>query len=141
MSGLPACKKAMTPFPYSADVSTSVKAAEQLMQEHDVRHLPVKDGHDLAGILTDRDLERARGGGAEIGGLKVGDIYNRNVLIEDLETPLDHVLSAMADRHVTCALIVKDERLAGIFTTSDACRRYAELLRSVFKGPGGHQAA
>jgi hypothetical protein len=36
--------------------------------------------------------------------------------------------------------VVKEDKLAGIFTMSDACRHFAKLLRSLFP-PGGDDAA
>ena len=41
----------------------------------------------------------------------------------------------MAGRHIGSALVVKGEKLAGIFTMTDACRVLADLLRARFHGP------
>ena len=49
----------MTPSPHCVQLDDSLLVARTMMVEHDVRHLPVKDGHQLVGILTDRDLRRA----------------------------------------------------------------------------------
>jgi hypothetical protein len=46
----------------------------------------------------------------------------------------------MAEHCLDSALVVKDGRLAGIFTVSDACRQFGRLLRSLFP-PGGDDAA
>ena len=47
----------------------------------------------------------------------------------------------MAKEHIDCAVVVKDERLAGIFTFSDVCRSYGELLREIYPRGGGDEAA
>ena len=52
----PSLKTAMTPFPYSIQRSASLEEARQLMDRHDVRHLPVTDRHELVGLVSDRDL-------------------------------------------------------------------------------------
>ena len=44
MDHIPAIGAVMTPFPYVVQVDDSVLVARALMIEHDVRHLPVKDG-------------------------------------------------------------------------------------------------
>ena len=49
----------MTPFPFFVTVGDSLLVARTLMVRHEVRHLPVKDGDALVGVLTDRDLKRA----------------------------------------------------------------------------------
>jgi hypothetical protein len=36
----------------------------------------------------------------------------------------------MAERHIGSALVVKGEKLAGIFTATDAFRGFAQLLRT-----------
>jgi hypothetical protein len=38
----------------------------------------------------------------------------------------------MADKHVRSVLVVKGDKLAGIFTVTDACRHFAELLQSQY---------
>ena len=47
----------------------------------------------------------------------------------------------MAQNHIGCALVVKNGRLAGIFTTTDACRHYSELLRTIHAPGDGNDAA
>ena len=59
MDHIPSIGSVMTPFPCVVQVNESVLAARALMVEHEVRHLPVKDGSTLIGVLTDRDLKRA----------------------------------------------------------------------------------
>ena len=44
MDHIPSIGSVMTPFPCMVQVNASVLAARALMVEHDVRHLPVKDG-------------------------------------------------------------------------------------------------
>jgi CBS domain-containing protein len=125
----------MTPFPYSVDVSDSLLHARGLMIEHQVRHLPVLKNHKLLGILTDRDLKRALD--PELGlpprdELFVGDVYVADAYVVDDHAPLDDVLEYMAEHHIGSALVTKHGRLAGIFTSTDACRAYCDHLRRMF---------
>jgi CBS-domain-containing membrane protein len=53
MNNIPSIGSVMTP--YTAQVDDSLRRARASMVEHGVRHLPVKDGDSLVGILTDRD--------------------------------------------------------------------------------------
>ena len=59
----------------------------------------------------------------------------------DVNERLDRVLLHMADAHIGSALVVKEGKLAGIFTTNDACRCFADLLRSEFAPEEGDDAA
>ena len=54
-------KAVMTPFPYSVELDDPIAKARGLMDEHRIRHLPVKDGCELVGLLTDRDLKLVLG--------------------------------------------------------------------------------
>ena len=125
----------MTPFPFYVDVSDSLLRARDLMTEHEVRHLPVVKNHALLGILTDRDLKRALD--PDLGlppkdELFVRDVYLADPYVVDAHSPLDEVLEHMATHHIGSALVTKHGRLAGIFTSTDACRVYCEHLRRIF---------
>jgi acetoin utilization protein AcuB len=125
----------MTAFPYFIEVDAGLKAATQMMERHGIRHLPVKDGDELIGVVSDRDIKRAKRE------LHVSDIVVRETYIIDLNERLDSVLLHLAQRHIGCALVVKEGRLAGIFTTTDACRVFGEYLRSLFPTEPGDDVA
>ena len=134
----------MTPFPFYVDISDTLLHARDLMREHEVRHLPVVKGHELLGILTDRDLKRALD--PDLGlppktELFVRDVYLPDPYVVDDHSPLDDVLEHMATHHLGSALVTKHGRLAGIFTSTDACRAYCEHLRRIFPRPAGTDAA
>jgi acetoin utilization protein AcuB len=114
------------------------------MVEHEVRHVPVKDGDTLVGILTDRDLKRALDpdlGLPPKAELFVKDVFHADAFVVELHEPLDEVLHQMVARHIGSALVTKNGRLVGIFTAMDACRVFAQLLRSFFPPKTGGDAA
>ena len=43
----PSLKTAMTPFPYAVERTAPRAEARHMMDAHEVRHLPVVDGHEL----------------------------------------------------------------------------------------------
>ena len=144
MDHIPAVASVMTPFPYSVDVGDSVRHARGLMVEHEVRHLPVVDGHTLVGVLSDRDVKRALD--PEVGlppqdELFVRDVYVSEPYAVDGSTRLDHVLEYMVTHHVGSALVTKHGRLVGIFTATDACQVYCEHLRTLFPSRSGEEVA
>jgi CBS domain-containing protein len=131
MRRVPRVKSVMTPFPYSVSADATVAEAQALMASHHVRHLPVKKGTSLIGVVSERDVQLAldplQGKGDP--GLRVRDVASLDLYVVDLSTPLDEVLAHMARLHVGCALVRKGTKLVGVFTTSDACRLFGEYLR------------
>ena len=141
MKSMPLIKSVMTPFPYSIESDRPVGEAEAMMARHDVRHLPVVEHGKLVGVLTDGHIRLGRDGDSSHRGERVGDLCDMRAYVVELSTPLHRVLKHMADSHIGCALVVKNGRLAGIFTTTDACRHYAALLHGMFSPRNGNDAA
>ena len=142
MHKLPHLATAMTPFPYSIDKNAPLKDAITLMEEHDVRHLPVTEGTSLVGLIAERDISPPNQGVlGDIDALKVSDIYVDDPYVVSLDEPLDQVLLTMADRHIGSAIVTRGGRLAGMFTCVDACRSFGKFLQQNFPRPPGNQAA
>ena len=140
----PLIRGAMTPFPWSVDEDAPLTDARREMLAHRVRHLPVMRGHELAGLITDRDIKLVLGPEFDYPDpreLRVRDALVNEPYIVDAATPLDVVLLEMAERHIGAALVTSHGRLAGIFTATDACRQYGESLRDRFAPPDGNDAA
>ena len=120
----------MTKSPHTVAVDMPLVKAQQIFREHDIRHLPVLDGEKLVGMLSDRNLKEAL---ASPGGEKflVEDAMMPDVFAVRPDTELATVVEAMAAEKYGCALIQgKDEKVAGVFTTVDACRLLVELLKA-----------
>jgi acetoin utilization protein AcuB len=141
---IPVMASVMTPFPHYVEPDDSLRRAHELMVQHEVRHLPVLNGHELVGIVTDRDIKRALDpdlGLPSKDELFVRDVYVSQPYVVDSATPLDGVLEQMVARRVGSALVTKHGRLAGIFTAMDACRLYCEHLRKLFPPRSGDEVA
>ncbi len=136
----PQIKSIMTPFPYSVELAASLVSAQKMMLEHSVRHLPVTHLRELRGLITDRDIQMLLGSDKQIGPdpalrYSVQDAFIPDCYSVDLEQPLHVVLRTMADRRIGSAVVTTHGRLAGIFTTTDACRAFADHLDTQFR-PG-----
>jgi CBS domain-containing protein len=143
MQQIPLMSAVMTPFPHSIRSDDTLATAAEMMRELRVRHLPVKDGQQLCGVVSERDLRVALAAAAGLpaaDALRVRSACRLEPYEVEVHERLDAVLAGMVERQVGCALVVKDGRLAGIFTTTDACRSYASLLRQLFPD-GGDTAA
>lgn len=134
----------MTPFPYSIDVDAPLAEAHAFLRERHIRHLPVTERGELAGVLTDRDIKLALGpdlGSPPERELAVRDVFQPECYVVDAGTTLEEVAKTMAERHVGSALVTRGDRLVGIFTTTDACRALARLLRDQHPDRGPDEAA
>ena len=144
MKKIPAIKSVMTAFPYWIDAEESMLTAEKMMAEHDISHLPVKQQGELVGVIGHHDIEQAKSRVEEnekLISLKVADVCVFNVYKVSLEEPLDNVVLHMANFHIGSALVMKNDRLAGVFTMNDACRCLAEFLRYQFRPKNGDDVA
>jgi CBS domain-containing protein len=138
MKAIPPIKAVMTPFPFVIDIDAPLSRAREMMRANAIRHLPVVDTGRLVGLLGPRDLVPP-GDGAD--DRRVRDACSGTpAYVVGLTEPLDRVLMHMADRRLDAALVVKDDKLAGIFTASDACQQFGKLLRTLFP-QGGDEAA
>lgn len=132
MNGLPTLKAVMTPFPWWIDIDAPLMAAREMMREHKVRHLPVKEKGRLVSVVTDRDLKFALDPDLMLPprqSLRVRDVCVFTTYLVDINTRLEEVLDTMAERKIGSALVTRDGQLAGIVTSPDVCRTLARLMR------------
>ena len=134
----------MTAFPYSTKPDAPLLQTIEFMRSQSIRHLPVTDDGKLVGLLSDRDIKLVLGPDfayPDPEQLSAGDVMQANCYFVDLDERLDVVLTQMARLHVGCAVITRHAKLAGIFTTSDACKVFADNLRDQFRRSSGGDAA
>jgi CBS domain-containing protein len=144
MKRIPQIKSVMTTFPYSVDADAPVSEALEFMREHRIRHLPVTEKTDVIGLISDRDIKLMLGPDfayPDADELKVRDAMVAEPYTVDLSERLDRVLAHMAEHHIGSVVVMRHGRLAGLFTTSDACEAFAEFLRDQFRRSGGGDAA
>lgn len=122
----------MTPYPYAIDADAHAGTAWSMLSQMRIHHLAVRDGKRVFGVVSDRDLKRTQMLGQDISpgsDLRVADVCDRNAYVVEPATSLIEVLQTMAEQQRDVVLVARQSELVGIFTFSDACRHYAELLR------------
>jgi acetoin utilization protein AcuB len=131
MRRVPTIKSAMRPFPFAIQVDADLAEAKRLFAEHGIRHLPVVDGERLVGLISRHGAERAEALALAQGAVvpNVREVATASVYTVALDEPLDNVLLHMAARGLGSALVVRNGRVVGIFTTTDALRAFADHLR------------
>ncbi len=144
MKRIPQIKSVMTTFPFSVEAQASVSEALEFMREHRIRHLPVTEDGEVVGLVSDRDIKLMLGPDFAYPAadeLKVRDAMVPDPYAVEFDARLDSVLAYMAREHVGSVVVMRHDRLVGMFTTSDACGAFAEFLRDQFRRSGGGDAA
>ena len=101
----------------------------RIMNAEGVRHLPVVEGGQLLGLLTQRDLHLVETLDAvEPEEVLVDEVMVRDVYAVDPDAPLAEVLREMERRRVGSAVVLRERQPVGIFTTSDALRALRGVL-------------
>lgn len=139
---MPSVGAAMTPFPYSVGPDASVLEVEHMMNTHRIRHVPVQEDGRVLGVVSERELHQlvhAALPEPDKARLRIRHLVRHEPYVVEMTAPLDEVADEMAKRHIGSAVVVRNGKLAGIFSTVDACALLAEFLRDRF--PEGPEAA
>jgi CBS domain-containing protein len=91
----------MTDRPRCVTPETPVTEAAQLMESDDIGSLPILDGEQLAGMVTDRDIViRAIAKGKDPRGMPVREVASRELVTVHAEEDLSSALQLMASQQV-----------------------------------------
>jgi len=115
--------QAMTASPRSIERTESVVQAARLMASEDVGSLPVVEGGELVGMITDRDLViHVVAKALDPRSVTVSEVATRNPVVASPEEPLDEALQRMAQEQVRRLPVVDDGQLVGILAQADVAR-------------------
>lgn len=114
--------------PVTIDLNAELSEALELMQKNQIRHLPVTDDTKIVGIISERDLF-ANFGKNWSESLKVKSIMSASILTVRVNDNLGDVAYKLSKSKKGSALVIgHDEKLYGMFTTTDALNALVELL-------------
>jgi CBS domain-containing protein len=118
-------RDAMTSNPRSIEPSTMVADAAKLMKAEDVGSLPIVEGDQLVGMVTDRDIViRVVAERKDPQSTTVGEIASRDLVTVDPEQDLDEALRLMAQHQVRRLPVAEEDgRLVGILAQADVARQ------------------
>lgn len=121
----------MTSQPHTIGDDQTLASARERMHHWQVRHLPVLHGGHLVGVLSERDIHLAEAlPDVDVTRVRVDEAMTADPWTTRATAPLAEVAAMMAERRIGTAIIVDaDERVVGVFTTTDALRALAELAR------------
>ena len=130
----------MTTQVHTHPPEASLEDAILFERKHKVRHIPVVDGAELVGILTDRDIKRATP--SLIGGIDrdnseimirttpLNRIMTRDPITGTPSTTLREAVELFSSRRLGCLPVVEGGRVVGIVTGTDLLRAFGEHLRA-----------
>lgn len=109
-----------------------VTKIRDLMADRHIRHVPVVDGEDLVGVVSDRDLlARALGSDTDLplslqaelfDADKVRDVMTWDVETIDVDDDVTTAAQVMLDNKYGCLPVLEEGKLAGILTEADFVR-------------------
>ena len=134
----------MTDRPRVVTPETTVSEAAQLMKNDDIGSLPILDGEQLAGVVTDRDIViRAVAEGKDPRGMPVREVASRELVTVNADEELSSALQLMASQQVRRLPVVNDDgRLVGVLAQADVAveaseKAVGEMVEEISKPPTG----
>lgn len=119
----------MTPSPHTIGREQSLSEAHQVMRSHGIRHLPVVDGEQLVGVLSQRDLHLFETlDDVDPEQIAVSEAMSRDTYAVRPESTVREVAAEMADHKYGSAVIVDGGKVSGIFTAVDGLRALSLML-------------
>jgi CBS domain-containing protein len=134
----------MTDRPRCVTLETPISEVAQLMESEDIGSLPVLEGDQLAGMITDRDIVlRAIAKGKDPRGMPVREVASRELVTVYAEDDLSNALKKMASQQVRRLPVVDEEnRLVGVLAQADVAlevkkKAVGEMVEEISKSPTG----
>ncbi len=137
-------KSRMTPNPITASPKTTYNEALRLMQQNEIKHLPIVDKRGkLVGIVTRSDMLDAKPSGVstlsvyEIASLlekvTMNQIMSHPVYAVAENCSIANAANHMLENTISCLPVVREEEVVGIITDTDVFKTFVEVT-------GGGQA-
>jgi acetoin utilization protein AcuB len=131
----------MTRSVHTIGTKSPLTEAHRMMNDNNIRHLPVLEGGRLVGMLSQRDLHLIE---------TLRDVDPKEVIVEEAmsqdaytvtpETPLADVAREMGAHKYGSAVIIRGAQVLGIFTTTDALKALDTVLTAKQQAPAPKKA-
>lgn len=118
----------MTTDPCTVNADLSLVDAQDRMAVNNIRHLLVEHGGRLAGLVSARDIGLAPTPGDDPSKVSVKSIMSERVYTCAPNDSLSDVAHEMEAHRFGCAVVVDQDTVVGIFTTTDALRALRQVL-------------
>jgi acetoin utilization protein AcuB len=126
---MPPVSRYMSAPPVTIDRKASLARAHLVMREYGIRHLPVVDGGELCGIVSERDLYFFEHAAHLLPTTPVEDVMTDRPFVVTGDSPLDEVVAIMGEKKYGSVVVAGKHGVEGVFTAVDACRALSEILQ------------
>ncbi|MGQ9695836.1 MAG: CBS and ACT domain-containing protein [Thermodesulfobacteriota bacterium] len=124
--------------------SERMTVAKKILEEKNIRHLPVVEGKKLIGLVTNMDIRKAEASPATsleirelhylLDKLTVGEIMTRNVITISPDVSVEEAATILHDNKIGCLPVVEDGNLVGIITENDVMEILINVMGMKEKG-------
>lgn len=129
---VPTVRQIMVTAPRTIDRNASLEMADELVGHSAIRHLPVVDGGQVVGVLSQRDLlqgavAHALGYGSVsrsriLRTIPVKEVMSEPAVTVESDTSVREAARLMVERKIGCLPVVDAGRLVGLVTETDVVR-------------------
>ena len=128
---VPTVSDYMTRSPHTIGRDQTLAQAHAIMNAKRIRHLPVLDGGELVGLLSQRDLYFVEMLDAtKPARIRVEEAMSPEVFEVAADAPLAEVVSTMQRKKLGCVVVTAPGKVVGVFSTVDALRALLDHLPS-----------
>ena len=104
----------------TVDPTTPVLFASEMMEKMRIKHLPVISDEGLVGIVSQTDIVQAF---ESMSGLRsIAEVMSTDIVSVSPDQFVSHAIDMMAQKGISCVLVVRHETADGILTEKDILR-------------------
>jgi acetoin utilization protein AcuB len=107
--------------------NTSILKAMEVMRKNSIRHLPVVEGDDFIGFVTEGDLRQASLL-SMVDKVSIEDVMIKNPVTISPEASLEEAAKLISSHKIGGLPVVKGKKLVGIITIVDILRAFIQLM-------------
>lgn len=101
--------------------------AARMLSKYDVGSMPVLDGDDLVGVLTDRDIVvNGVAKGLDPSTAKVSEVATKKVVTVEADASASEVASVLAENQIRRVPVVDGGKVVGVVAQADVARELDE---------------
>ena len=116
-------RELMTENPRTVSPDQTIQDAAKIMRDEDTGVVPITEGDNLVGVITDRDIAIRAVAEGKAGQTTVREASSQDVVTVDPQQELDEALRLMAQHQVRRLPVVdEDGKLVGIVSQADVAR-------------------
>lgn len=130
----------MTPSPLTIGAGQTAHDALRRMRKHRIHHLPVLNGGEMVGVISERDVQFVVEMAELDDAVVVEDVMSLEPYCVSPETPLADAARTMANRRIGSAVVVQGRDVVGMLTSTDALYALVDQLEAGVGGGGDIEA-